>query len=304
MKKLSSILVLALVVTLCLSSTCIAETNSFSKSDLSTEEKVQNLLDEGLNLTDAQYYAALDDVVKNMEKSGEEFTLEESVSLLSDEEVAKDINAYRARILNGDPAAIKKALDSQIYSQGIDDLQALIEQNNGYQKYEIQYPDGSKIAYEGHISLIQGSDDILLPSAYSEAYYQGGQLSSSATYAKTTEWKFISGASYSSLAVYSVFALNRSTGTANITNATGGQSSYGVISIANASAGIDRAYNDQNIQQPAQASNQVVFQVSGSFGAAYAGLSISVNAGASWTQYAIYRIYGDGIWGDYAGKYI
>ena len=117
------------------------------------------------------------------------------------------------------------------------------------------------------------------------------------------EWSFESGVSFSKVYLYSEFELNDE-GVSTIRYARGGQASYGIINIANSTgATISRAVS-QGKDLPAEARNEVVFTVSGSFGASFLSLSISVEPGMNWTQYIIFRLYEPEMVGDYyASRY-
>jgi hypothetical protein len=58
-----------------------------------------------------------------------------------------DQAGFRKKVLNLDPAAIKAGLKSEVYTHGFADMYKLMKQKPGQSKYEISYPDGSKIGF-------------------------------------------------------------------------------------------------------------------------------------------------------------
>lgn len=116
---------------------------------------------------------------------------------------------------------------------------------------------------------------------------------------------FTSDVSYSKVYLADTVTVDTSKTLAKMIYANGQQASYGVVTIANSNGGvISRAQNDVSLLLPAESNNQVVFQVSGSFGGSFSALSISVTAGASWTQSVFDRQYGSGGYSYYAATYI
>jgi len=128
----------------------------------------------------------------------------------------------------------------------------------------------------------KGYEEILMEEGVSYAY---GKVE-----AKEAEWCFESELSYSKIHLYTEFLLGTDK-ISKINYARGGQSSYGVVNIANSTgATISRTYSEGK-DIPAEARNEVIFTVTGSFGASFLILSIGANPGYNWTQYIIFRLY-------------
>jgi hypothetical protein len=112
----------------------------------SHSEKVTSLTQLGLSGEDAQYYATLDDNVLQAENAHKYIDLS-NAQPLSTEEMVYNQAGFRKKVLNLDPAAIKAGLKSEVYTHGFADMYKLMKQNPGQSKYEISYPDGSKIGF-------------------------------------------------------------------------------------------------------------------------------------------------------------
>lgn len=266
---------------------------------MTTEEKIKNLIDDGLSKEDAEYYAHVDDMVKSMEEKNIKVILDDSIPDMSDEEIAKDKKGFRKRILNGDKVALKKALKSTTARvRGISDLKKLIEKNRGQTKYVIEYPDGSKCGVNLNPG-IRSNDKLVRPNEYcfweytqSTGYWYGGWA----------EWWYEDYTSRSKIIITVDYFVDTGVSGSIVSYAMGGQSSYGTISIANSNGGVISRQNG-NYYVPAEACNQVVFTTSGAFGCDFGPLAVSVTAGGSWTQYVYYRVFGSGILNGVADSY-
>lgn len=87
-----------------------------------------------------------------------------------------------------------------------------------------------------------------------------------------------------------------------MTYAEGTQSSYGVILISNSNSG-EISREKSTSTKPAEANNQVVYQVSGSIGFTMNNVSVSISAGANWTNTVYFRVTKDGEWSAVAVVY-
>lgn len=284
MKKytLRSISSLVLVLVLSLSLTC----NSLAASSLYRENIISELLADGLSQADAEYYADVDCMFREMEAAGEVLDLDLVTCDITDEEVLANQAAFRNRVLSKDPAAIKKALLMDANISGQNDIESLVQQHEGLKKYTIIYADGSSISCN--------ADNSVTPYGLTSDTFASGWLDNYADYSHAIEYKLVSGASYSKnrLDVKYTYSSTGST----MTYAVGTQSSYGVVLLANSTGGgITRA--EATSSNPAEARNSVIYQVSGSISlTSPTGLSIAFNAGATWTQDIYYRVYKSGYW--------
>lgn len=294
MKKILSF-VLVISMFLCLTYNSFASNEGLSSEEKTDQQKIQDMVSDGLSYDDAKYYAQLDDMVINMEKNKQEFTLDKHTKELTDQDVASDLKGFRAKILKGDKAATKKGLESIVNLQkNVDKMQKFIDKNKGQSQYEMQFPDGSKISVKNY-SAQPVLDNKVYPQGYSEGivYDSQGLYKNDGTYTYGYfEWRFETGTSYSKVRI--TYSLNMSNAVATMTYAMGAQSSYGSVSIANTTGGTITRTSSSGSGTPAEVCNQVVFSVSSSFSATFKVLSIAVNAGANWTQYAYVRIYGSG----------
>lgn len=263
------------------------------------EEELLKLTREGLDKEDAEFYIRLDEIVERLEQCDLEVILDNSIEDITDKDFRNNKEYYRNQILKGDKVALKKAFKSlkNIFS-GEEYTEKVINTFDNKSAYEIIYPDGSKITYNTKnsqrenlnreknikkpVMSNQGYEEILMEEGVSYAYGK--------TEAKEAEWCFESELSYSKIHLYTEFLLGTDK-ISKINYARGGQSSYGVVNIANSTgATISRTYSEGK-DIPAEARNEVIFTVTGSFGASFLILSIGANPGYNWTQYIIFRLY-------------
>lgn len=263
------------------------------------EEELLKLTREGLDKEDAEFYIRLDEIVERLEQCDLEVILDNSIEDITDKDFRNNKEYYRNQILKGDKVALKKAFKSlkNIFSEE-EYTEKVINTFANKSAYEIIYPDGSKITYNTKNSQREnlnrekyikkpvmsnaGYEEILMEEGVSYAY---GKVES-----KEAEWCFESELSYSKIHLYTEFLLGTDK-ISKINYARGGQSSYGVVNIANSTgATISRTYSEGK-EIPAEARNEVIFTVTGSFGASFLILSIGANPGYNWTQYIIFRLY-------------
>ncbi|WP_346879422.1 hypothetical protein [Clostridium sp. UBA3061] len=263
------------------------------------EEELLKLTREGLDKEDAEFYIRLDEIVERLEQCDLEVILDNSIEDITDKDFRNNKEYYRNQILKGDKVALKKAFKSlkNIFSEE-EYTEKVINTFANKSAYEIIYPDGSKITYntknsqrenlnrekniKKSVMSNKGYEEILMEEGVSYAY---GKVES-----KEAEWCFESELSYSKIHLYTEFLLGTDK-ISKINYARGGQSSYGVVNIANSTgATISRTYSEGK-EIPAEARNEVIFTVTGSFGASFLILSIGANPGYNWTQYIIFRLY-------------
>ena len=263
------------------------------------EEELLELMKEGLNREDAEFYIKLDKIIKKIEGSNLEVILDNSIENISDRDFRNNKEYYRNQILKGDKVALKKALKSlkNIFS-GEEYTEKVMNTFSNKSAYEIIYPDGSKITYNTKNSQRENlnKEECTKKPVVSNAGYEETLMEEGVSYAygqvetKEAEWSFESELSYSKVHLYTEFLLGRDK-ISKINYARGGQSSYGVVNIANSTgATISRTYSEGK-DIPAEARNEVIFNVTGSFGASFLILSIGANPGYNWTQYIIFRLY-------------
>lgn len=286
MKKLIS-LVLTCMITLTFSSSAMA--NQTNVKVETTKEKINNMVSDGLSVEDATYYATLDDVVKKYEKEGTKISLDNSIPNITDEEVSKNIRSFRNRVINGDKAAIKKALTSPVYARGTAEMNNIMKQNSDQKEYIIKYPDGSTIKVKTYLgdyvnNKVNPNEYVYGTYFVRTGYYTGAYA----------EWQFTSGVSFSTSRIICDYNVNTSANTANVTYAHGVQNSYGVVGISNSNSGVISSPTYTSLR-PAEANNSVIFNVSNSFAATFGILSVSVTTGNHWTQDVYYRVYGGGV---------
>lgn len=289
------------------------------------EEEVHELVIQGLTKSDAEYYIRLDKIVSLLEQENIEVKLDEDIEDISDREFFNNQSYYREKILQGDKVALKKALKSvDNIINGSEYTEKIISAFSDKASYEIIYPDGSRIFYNTKVkesekkALIERQQQKGLKSKISENAdnignnndykgkhpiykpvklgYEETIMDQGVTFAyenlgsRDGEWSFESGLSFSKVYLYTEFQLSDN-GVSTIKYARGGQSSYGIVNIANSTGAVISRTTSEGSDMPAEARNEVIFTVSGSFGASFLILSLSVEPGMNWTQYIIFRLY-------------
>lgn len=271
--------------------------------------ELKDLINSGLSKEDALYYFKVDKIVKLLEERKLEISLSDNIEEITDEEYINNLDYYREKVLQGDEVALKKAIKSlDNLFKGEKYAEKLVNTFSNINKYEIIYPDGTKIIYNAKIISddyidIEGraeetfkkeSNKFSLNNSY-EGGYEEVLMDEGITYAngnlgaREAEWAFQSGLSYSKVYLYTEYILEDDK-TAYITYARGGQSSYGVVNIANSTGAIISRVKNEGRKLPAEARNEVIFTVTSAFGATFLVLSMSLNAGLNWTQYIIFRL--------------
>lgn len=302
--------------------------------DADISEAVNELIADGVKKEDAEYYIRLNNLVRRLEEENIEILIEKDVEDISDHEFLTNKAYYREKILNGDKRALKKAMKSlDNLINGCEYAEKVISTFSDKAAVEIIYPDGSKISYDTRIKEsgkraerereLQSDNKAVMGSLSNplerhekkDVYkpvkleYEETIMDEGITYAydnigwREGEWAFESGLSFSKVYLYTEFQLG-SDGVSTIKYARGGQSSYGIVNIANSTGGVVSRPSSKGEEFPAEARNEVIFTVSGSFGATFLILSLAVEPGMNWTQYIIFRLYdSENIDGEYAARY-
>lgn len=288
---------------------------------MKVDKQVKELTSEGMAIEDAEYYVRLNNLVERLENENIEVLIDDDVEDISDHEFLINKAYYREKILGGDKRALKKAMKSlESLINGSEYAEKVISTFSDKAAFEIIYPDGSKISYDTRIKessdraerermlqkenkdKVENLSKILDNNKKNGVYrpvklgYEETAMDEGITYAyeslgwREGEWSFESGVSFSKVYLYTEFQLE-SNGESTIKYARGGQSSYGIVNIANSTGGVVSRQSSDGANLPAEARNEVVFTVSGSFGATFLILSLSVEPGMNWTQYIIFRLY-------------
>jgi len=302
LKKVASI-VCALAVLLGLGTNAFAaNSDSF---ELRKNEIIAELMQDGLSRKDAEYYAELDTMIRKMELSGETIQLDAVDATETRVALANQVE-FRERVLQKDPAAIKCALSmSSNLFLGQEDMKDLTRTYQGQNEYTIIYPDGSKIQYAAG-SVEAADENRLYASGFSTETFGSGTNTSYSNYDGWGEYVMSNPSNYSKNRVDCEYTYSATGVTMNYVE--GNQSSYGFVLISNSNGG-EISREKSTSTAPAEANNQVVFQVSGSLGVGKeirlvgVDISVSIAAGANWTQTVYFRVTKNGNWSAVATTY-
>lgn len=265
---------------------------------------VSELMKDGLSRKDAEYYAALDAMIREMERTGEVMQLDDTVDEMDIDTALANQAMFRDSVLKKDPAAVKCALSMNASLLGQQEMQTLIATYQDQNEYTIVYPDGSKITYSSGSDEIKSRDSLYASGTSSETFGSGTNTRYT-DYTGYGEYKMTAGVNYSKNRV-DVEYTYASTGV-TMTYAEGSQSSYGAVLISNSNSG-EISREKSTSTKPAEANNQVIYQVSASVGGNLTLLgptvSVSVSAGANWTQTVYFRVTKNGNWSAVASTYV
>lgn len=276
---------------------------------LKTSKKIQSEFD--ISKAEADYYAEIEEMVSQLEQEGIVIDLDdESIPEISDKEVVKDPKKFKSKIKNKDKAALKKGMNSfKHVIEGRKEIDAFVKENPDATNYTIKYPDGTEITSNfEYIPLYDEQTEKVVQNAqpWNKSVKEGAYPvpEYNKNYAMRYEWQFKTALGLGKVSVSGngFVSTNNSTNkrdySASLTGITGGESYAGVITTTNPANVSDITYaaplNKSGVHE-AQGWHQVGMQVSGTFSAEYLGLSVSVNGGGYWTQYAILKLTSDGI---------
>ncbi|WP_127589256.1 hypothetical protein [Paenibacillus koleovorans] len=146
MKKIY-LIVLTFVVMLCSAIPAIAKQTSPDLTENTFKTKndyFREIKKDGLSDIDAEHFADLELSIQKWKRENKVFDLD-NVEPLSDEFVRANPDLFRKKVVDGDPAAIKKLLLTKANLYGVKDVQEYIEKNGPSKVIKIEYPDGSSV---------------------------------------------------------------------------------------------------------------------------------------------------------------
>ena len=318
-----------------------------------TGSKIE-LQKNGLSSEDADYYARLDSMVKQMEKEKIEVDVADAPDLPKNFTITNE-NQLRKKILNKDKSALKEALRSEINlrATGPADLEKQLKEdiknNISRESYTITYPDGSTISFSSGIKKIGELTNIVDTTKKQTKVHSNSiqninasndntpnisgpwnevtRMGFTANYAKngagiytsTVTWTYSSPAGYSKVSDNFTWKFkpdkrwecDKETSTCNWAyyntveriSDTGSSSGLGVVIVDNENLSNMGWRTTAGLYESIQGYTDVRFKVSGSFSASFLKLSIGVNAGNSWHQYAIQEVDGFSHITSYAGQF-
>jgi hypothetical protein len=274
------------------------------------EERIKEMVINGLSRKQAEYYVTLGDKFRQLEKEGIVIDVA-SAPDLSQQEILSDPAGFRERILDLDPAAIKAALKSPIYTQGYDDVKKLAQKYPKRGKYVVQYPEGSSV--EMIIDTGQRANaKAVEPSAYGQDIYwrsancHGGGPGKCVN--ASTQWKFTGDLYWAKASVFNLdYTISSKDSHRYWKSETGyydvGSASDGVVTVTtpNKNTKADSTWWDSEngpvnpywSQAQGYFNSTLSHSVGGSINFVFASLSLDVNSGRSWTQYVNFRSYAD-----------
>ncbi|MGG1659011.1 hypothetical protein [Brevibacillus sp. NRS-1366] len=287
---------------------------------------------EGFFNEDADHYAYVNELVKNMEEKGVEFSLKENeVEDLSDEYVNSHPREYKEKIRNLDKLAWKKELIALAKQQErMSEVQKKIDKDrkkgNLKDQYEVQFSDGTIFKVNFNTSEVdpERAKELTKNLALAELRpHKAGPWNGttyidtlttpdkSGNYSSGTTWEFRQNSNISKVGIAHHFYLNNNNTPGDImddavstnTSATQGSAAgYGIVEVVEEPV-VNAFTYAKGISNYIQSYKPAKATVSQSFSAAYLGLSINAGAKASWKQFSISEVEGPGICYMFAATY-
>lgn len=273
------------------------------KNDEYYQNAYQEMVNDGVMADEANAYIKNEKILKEMEDNGQTITEENAeIKVVSSAKTTKKISKENETFIVNYVNNVKnnKYKVQKTRDQAINDLQQQIQKNPGKSKVRITNDDGSwyeirqtfertdkitddKVKTYGNIP-VSNETEVGWPVYYSSA----------GNFTQSYELVEKDAAHYAKNKISDNFTVTGRSGgpgfsKVHINSISSGQSSYGLITITNAARSINAADCTSDATW-AEAENQVVYNFGGSAGFTIKGIfSISVNIGASWTQYALLR---------------
>ncbi|MFC4306323.1 hypothetical protein [Cohnella boryungensis] len=279
-------------------------------------EKVKELIALGNTQEEAEYYATLDDNIHNAEKNNVVLELD-NVSEITNREIFANPRAFKNKVLNLDPAALKATLKTPVFKQGMDDIVKLMDKYPRQSEYVVQYEDGSSVTartYPGDFTPENNIEEqTVKPQGYAEHdFYFGAKCNGNGPGTcsnVTAEWTFTSAAGYSRAAILGLtYSTTRTVlspyvdkWVSTVGSYTPGATSYGIVTVSAPSpntktTGVwlttdDDFYGEHYSQAQGIYTASVTGSISASYTFGFFSLGLSINGGASWSQYIMVRVY-------------
>jgi hypothetical protein len=281
----------------------------------SKDEIIEELVNLGVSMNDAEYYAKLDILAASLENNGIKIDFDE-VESYPTEYATFNMLDIREKALELDKRAIKTLFEqSTILARNNEELQSNldIQSLSSDNKATIRYPDGSSITRISEVTKIKDDDsyttDTNYPGPWDSPYggkdmYEQRNVYESGSFYQTNDVTFSGGAYWATInntfsyQIRNNGSTNVENWTAHYNNSQSASSSSGFVSVTS-----DKAYHQgetaKGSYQFIQAYTEGRFVISGSVGGSisFAGtaLNVSIQAGDSWRQYAITEVTGSHI---------
>jgi hypothetical protein len=286
----------------------------------SKKEILDDLVNQGVNYEDAEYYAKLDILASKLEQEGIKINFDEIESYPA-EYSAYNMFEIRKKALELDKKAIKSLFEhSSVMENGNKDLKSLVKSqsldvlksSDALGKTTVKYPDGSSITMNAESVLIKADDsyttDTNWPGPWSGPFgdadmYKQGEVTSSGNWYNTNDVQFTSPSYWARVNNTYTYQIknngstDRNKWSVHYIESTGASSGSGFITVNTESyqhQGESAVGNDY-IQGYTDARFTVSTSVGGSISFAGVALNFSVTGGDFWHQYAINEVCGYGI---------
>ncbi|KGR83518.1 hypothetical protein CD30_19410 [Ureibacillus massiliensis 4400831 = CIP 108448 = CCUG 49529] len=271
------------------------------------DEIINELLNDGLSYEDAEYYAKMDILVHQIEEQNIDISINES-DKLSNAYIKSNGKNLRNQALNLDKRAFVAMVEqNDAFLKGHKDVQKVkkfneehsISLNSPVQVIEINYPDGSKVVMEGSTVEEQVTDKVETQTWLTGPWTAETRINDGSdgfndddggTYTTRTTWRFVAGSYASVQDVLRWKFGGKSDLTIDYISDEGSASYAGVVTIRNIDKENYKTGYSSEREHILQGYTDAEFAVSGAFSATFGVLSVDVEAGAGWSQFAISEI--------------
>ncbi|RNB87667.1 hypothetical protein EDM56_13910 [Brevibacillus fluminis] len=300
---------------------------SAAEKQSAKQSNYKKLLKEGLSDEDATYYSELQDSLDQLKKENRTIDVDaDAVSNFaavqySDDYIRKNKKSFREKILQHDPAAIRKATENALKShfEGNELLSKLVKEDikkNGKPKsfYEITFPSGDSMqATFETVKEVDSESDQVVTNASSQPYAgpwgsnvttigQGTLPSSSGNWGTSNDVKFYNAAGYASNYLQIKYTLDKkNTSTADddtvtvyYTYSTG--SSSGIMEVVTYNPNVGRPYDKASkttnlyTQTFSDATMKLSAQVTGSYNFVAGSISVTLTHSTIWHEFSIIEV--------------
>lgn len=287
-----------------------------SKTDI-----INDLVAQGINFEDAEYYAKLDILANKLEENNIVINFDE-IESYPEEYSAYNMFEIRNKALELDERAIKTIFEhSSVMERGNKDLEKVVKRNtvnkfrsdDNLGKTTVKYPDGSSITLNSESIKVENEDnyttDANWPGPWDSPFgeddmYHQGEITSSGKWYNTNDVEFSSPAYWARVNNTYSFQIKNNGYTdsnkwsAHYISTSGASSGSGFITVDSESVKHqgESALGLYNwIQGYTDAKFTVSTSVGGSISFAGVALQFSVTGGDFWHQYAINEVCGAGV---------
>jgi hypothetical protein len=276
--------------------------NDLGHEGRTLEEIINELVNDGITLEDATFYAKIEILAVQLTKQGIELNLK-NVKEYSDLYVKANKKEIREKALQLDKAALKALIKrnaAMIFGKkDIEKVQKINKLGKKRKNYEVKYPDGtvfnfymSDVKDNENSDIVDTNTQLSGPWDEDDTFYASNFTDEDGgNWTSTRVWDYNAGVSVAKvkdILKWSYGGIGDTT--IDFTSDTGASSYGGVVKIDIEYLSNNQSGNNAYGEHVLQGYTDVRFTVDGSFQSTFGALTIAVDVGAGWHQYCITEI--------------